>query len=92
MPARAATDGRLIADGGSVLGVTALGRDLAAARERAYAQSIRIDWPKGFAAVISAGGRLHRTPHPSLTAGKISHPTLKNLFSSSKNTIYINFL
>jgi phosphoribosylamine--glycine ligase len=39
---------RLVADGGRVLGVTALGRDLAAARERAYAAVDRIDWPGGF--------------------------------------------
>jgi phosphoribosylamine---glycine ligase len=39
---------RLIADGGRVLGVTALGRDLAAARDRAYAAIERIDWPEGF--------------------------------------------
>jgi phosphoribosylamine--glycine ligase len=41
-------DGRLLADGGRVLGVTALGRDLAAARERAYRAVDRIDWPQGF--------------------------------------------
>ncbi|MBV8131785.1 MAG: phosphoribosylamine--glycine ligase [Alphaproteobacteria bacterium] len=39
---------RLIADGGRVLGVTALGQDLAAARDRAYAAVGRIDWPQGF--------------------------------------------
>jgi phosphoribosylamine---glycine ligase len=39
---------RLIADGGRVLGVTALGRDLAAARGRAYEIVDRIDWPEGF--------------------------------------------
>jgi phosphoribosylamine--glycine ligase len=38
----------LVADGGRVLGVTALGRDLAAAREHAYAAVDRIDWPQGF--------------------------------------------
>jgi len=41
-------DGRLLADGGRVLGVTALGQDLAAARARAYAAVDRIDWPEGF--------------------------------------------
>ncbi|MBV8838918.1 MAG: phosphoribosylamine--glycine ligase, partial [Alphaproteobacteria bacterium] len=41
-------DRRLIADGGRVLGVTALGSDLAEARERAYAATDRIDWPEGF--------------------------------------------
>jgi phosphoribosylamine--glycine ligase len=40
--------GRLIADGGRVFGVTALGTDLAAARARAYAAIDRIDWPEGF--------------------------------------------
>ena len=39
---------RLIADGGRVLGVTALGSDIAAARARAYAAIDRIDWPEGF--------------------------------------------
>src|SRR5947209_3649704 len=38
----------LIAAGGRVLGVTALGRDLAEAHERAYAAVDRIDWPEGF--------------------------------------------
>jgi phosphoribosylamine--glycine ligase len=39
---------RLVADGGRVLGVTALGADLAEARRRAYAAVDRIDWPQGF--------------------------------------------
>jgi phosphoribosylamine--glycine ligase len=39
---------RLLADGGRVLGVTALGGDLATARDRAYAAVDRIDWPEGF--------------------------------------------
>jgi phosphoribosylamine---glycine ligase len=39
---------RLIADGGRVLGVTALGRDLAATRTRAYSAVDKIDWPGGF--------------------------------------------
>jgi phosphoribosylamine---glycine ligase len=38
---------RLVADGGRVLGVTALGADLAAARQRAYAAIDKIDWPEG---------------------------------------------
>ncbi len=41
-------DSRLIADGGRVLSVTALGRDHAAARDRAYAAVDLIDWPGGF--------------------------------------------
>jgi len=31
-----------------VLGVTALGQDLAAARDHAYAAVDRIEWPEGF--------------------------------------------
>jgi phosphoribosylamine--glycine ligase len=41
-------DNRLLADGGRVLGVTALGSDIAAARHRAYAAVDRIQWPEGF--------------------------------------------
>ena len=41
-------DGALVADGGRVLGVTALGRDVEAAREKAYAAVDAIDWPDGF--------------------------------------------
>ena len=39
---------RVLADGGRVLGVTALGADLNAARGRAYAAIDRIHWPEGF--------------------------------------------
>jgi phosphoribosylamine--glycine ligase len=39
---------RLLADGGRVLGVTALGGDIGLARDRAYAAVDRIDWPGGF--------------------------------------------
>jgi phosphoribosylamine--glycine ligase len=42
------SEARLIADGGRVLGVTALGSDIGAARDRAYAAIDRIDWPEGF--------------------------------------------
>ena len=45
---RRAADGRLLAEGGRVLNVTALGPSLAEARERAYAAVSRIDWPEGF--------------------------------------------
>jgi phosphoribosylamine---glycine ligase len=41
-------DGRLIADGGRVLNVTALGDDVAEAQARAYAAVDAIDWPGGF--------------------------------------------
>jgi phosphoribosylamine--glycine ligase len=39
---------RLIADGGRVLGVTALGGNIPVARDRAYAAIDRIDWSDGF--------------------------------------------
>ena len=45
---RRAVDGRLLADGGQVLGVTGMGATLAEARDRAYAAVDRIDWPEGF--------------------------------------------
>jgi phosphoribosylamine--glycine ligase len=41
-------DGTLVANGGRVLGVTAVGADLAAARAAAYAAIAAIDWPEGF--------------------------------------------
>ena len=44
---RRSADGRLLADGGRVLGVTALGPTLAEARARAYTAVDRIDWPEG---------------------------------------------
>jgi phosphoribosylamine--glycine ligase len=39
---------RVLADGGRVLGVTALGRTIKEAQTRAYAAVDRIDWPEGF--------------------------------------------
>jgi phosphoribosylamine--glycine ligase len=41
-------DGKLIANGGRVLNVTALGRTVGEARDRAYAEVDRIDWREGF--------------------------------------------
>jgi phosphoribosylamine--glycine ligase len=41
-------DGRLLAEGGRVLNVCALGDTVEAARERAYAAVDRIHWPDGF--------------------------------------------
>lgn len=41
-------DGKLIANGGRVLNVTALGRTVAEAQAKAYAAVDRIDWPQGF--------------------------------------------
>jgi phosphoribosylamine--glycine ligase len=40
-------DGRLFSNGGRVLNVSAVGRDVAEARARAYAAVDRIDWPEG---------------------------------------------
>jgi phosphoribosylamine--glycine ligase len=40
--------GRLTANGGRVLGVTATGRDIQGARHKAYEAVERIDWPGGF--------------------------------------------
>jgi phosphoribosylamine--glycine ligase len=45
---RRAIDGRLLAEGGRVLAVTALGPSLAEARARAYAAVDRIQWQEGF--------------------------------------------
>lgn len=39
---------RILAHGGRVLTICAMGRDLAEARARAYAAVARIDWPEGF--------------------------------------------
>ena len=44
----AAKNGAVVAAGGRVLAVTALGRDVAEARSRAYAAVDAIDWPGGF--------------------------------------------
>jgi phosphoribosylamine--glycine ligase len=41
-------DGKILADGGRVLGVTARGEDIAQAQSRAYAAVDKIDWPGGF--------------------------------------------
>jgi phosphoribosylamine--glycine ligase len=39
---------RLVANGGRVLNVTALGADVAEAQRKAYAAVAQIDWPDGF--------------------------------------------
>ena len=41
-------DGGIVAAGGRVLGVTALGKDVADAQMKAYAAVDKIDWPEGF--------------------------------------------
>ena len=47
-PGTARSDGRLVAAGGRVLNVSARGRTLAEARQRAYEAVGKIDWPGGF--------------------------------------------
>ncbi len=44
----AMTDGKVVATGGRVLGITAIGATVAEARERAYRAVDRLDWPGGF--------------------------------------------
>ncbi|MEM8743844.1 MAG: phosphoribosylamine--glycine ligase [Pseudomonadota bacterium] len=41
-------DGQVIATGGRVLNVTALGRTVREARDRAYAAIAKLDWPEGY--------------------------------------------
>jgi phosphoribosylamine--glycine ligase len=41
-------DGRIVANGGRVLNVSALGKTVAEAQKRAYAAIDRIHWPEGF--------------------------------------------
>ena len=41
-------DGRLVANGGRVLNVCALGRNVTEAQRRAYEAVDRIRWPEGF--------------------------------------------
>lgn len=43
-----AKDGKILANGGRVLNVTALGRTVAEAQARAYEAVDRIEWPEGF--------------------------------------------
>jgi phosphoribosylamine--glycine ligase len=43
-----AEGGRILADGGRVLNVTARGKTLLQARDSAYAMVDAIDWPDGF--------------------------------------------
>ena len=43
-----ATDGRLVASGGRVLGIVGLGEDLEQARGRAYQHLSRVGFPDGF--------------------------------------------
>ena len=43
-----ASDGRIFANGGRVLNVCGLGKDIREAQARAYEAVKRIDWPDGF--------------------------------------------
>ena len=45
---KAGPDGQILANGGRVLGVAALGADLAAAQKLAYEAVDRIDWPDAY--------------------------------------------
>jgi phosphoribosylamine--glycine ligase len=60
-----AADGRLVANGGRVLNVSALGRDVAEARARAYAAVDRIRWPQGFCRRDIGWRALQREPAPA---------------------------
>jgi phosphoribosylamine--glycine ligase len=59
-----AADGRILANGGRVLNVSATGRDLAQARARAYAAIDRIDWPEGYWRTDIAWRALERVSSP----------------------------
>jgi phosphoribosylamine--glycine ligase len=54
-------DGRTIAVGGRVLSICALGKNVAQARERAYAAIDRIHWPEGFCRRDIGWRALHRS-------------------------------
>jgi phosphoribosylamine--glycine ligase len=43
-----AKDGKILANGGRVLNISAIGKDVMQARQRAYDAIARIDWPEGF--------------------------------------------
>jgi phosphoribosylamine--glycine ligase len=58
-------DGKLIANGGRVLNVTALGRTVSEARDRAYAEVDRIDWPTGFCRRDIGWRAVAREPKPA---------------------------
>lgn len=42
------SDGKILATGGRVLGITALGADIGEARNKAYKEIAKINWPQGF--------------------------------------------
>lgn len=51
------SNGDLVANGGRVLNVVALGKSVGEAQKRAYEAVDKIDWPGGFAAATSVGRR-----------------------------------
>lgn len=55
-------DGQTVATGGRVLGVTALGKDIAEAQARAYQAVDAIDWPGGFCRRDIGWRAIDRTP------------------------------
>src|SRR5258708_15442991 len=63
--------GKILANGGRVLAVTALGDTAADAYARAYAAIDRIDWPEGFCRrdIGGPGG-----PDPQKIGGPRTHP------------------
>ena len=61
---------RLLADGGRVLAVTALGASVGQAKDRAYAAVKRIDWPDGFFRSDIGGREVAREAASGETASK----------------------
>lgn len=61
---------RLLADGGRVLAVTALGASVGQAKDRAYAAVKRIDWPDGFFRSDIGGREVAREAAAGETASK----------------------
>ncbi|MEP4032731.1 phosphoribosylglycinamide synthetase C domain-containing protein, partial [Roseibium polysiphoniae] len=43
-----ASDGKILSNGGRVLNITARGKTVREARDRAYAAVEKVDWPDGF--------------------------------------------
>ena len=60
-----AEGGRIVANGGRVLNVTALGHTVREAQARAYAAIARIDWPEGFCRHDIGWRAIEREKQPS---------------------------
>ena len=67
-------DGALVANGGRVLNVTALGQTVKEAQQRAYAAIDRIDWPEGFYRRDIGWRAVQQVPHASVLAEPTPHP------------------